>query len=286
MKRPLWTLLALGLGTLAFPQDAQKDDKSLLAGIKVPPGFSLTLFAAPPDIGYPTCLAAAPDGTVFVGIDENGSLDSKPNRGRVVRCIDTDGDGKADKFTVFAPNVDSPRGVVWDGKTLYVLHPPFIRAFHDDDGDGVAERSEVLVQGLGFDLKFRGADHTTNGMTLGIDGWLYIAVGDYGFVKATGPDGKSVQLHGGGVARVRTDGTELELVSRGQRNIYDVAIDPTLNAFTRDNTNDGGGWDVRLSHVVAGANFGYPTLFKNFGDEILQPLADYGGGSPCGSLYV
>jgi putative membrane-bound dehydrogenase-like protein len=287
MKRPL--CLAVVLLLAAAPQDTKprpSDDKQLLAGVKAPPGFSVTVFAAPPDVGYPTCVAAAPDGTLFVGIDENGSLDAKPNRGRVVRCIDSDGDGKADTFTVFAPNVDSPRGLVWDGKTLYVLHPPFIRAFHDDDGDGVAERSEVIVQGLGFDLKFRGADHTTNGMTMGIDGWLYIAVGDYGFVKATGLDGKSVQLHGGGVARVRPDGTELELVSHGQRNIYDVAIDPSLNAFTRDNTNDGGGWDVRLSHVVVGANFGYPTLFKNFADEIVQPLADYGGGAPCGSVYV
>src|SRR6185436_3712481 len=279
-------LLALALALLAPQSKPLNDEKQLLAGIKAPPGFAVTVFAAPPDVGYPTCLAAAPDGTLFVGVDENGSIDAKPNRGRVIRCIDTDGDGRADRFTVFAPNVDSPRGLVWDGRTLFVLHPPFVRAFHDDDGDGVAERSEVLVQGLGFDLKFRGADHTTNGMTLGIDGWLYVAVGDYGFVKATGLDGKSVQLHGGGVARVRTDGTELEIVSRGQRNIYDVAIDPVLNAFTRDNTNDGGGWDVRLSHVVPGANFGYPTLFKNFGDEILQPLADYGGGSPCGSVYV
>jgi putative heme-binding domain-containing protein len=282
-------LAVLLLASALHSQDAKprpNDDKALLAGVKAPAGYAVTIFAAPPDVGYPTCLAAAPDGTVFVGVDENGSIDAKPNRGRIVRCVDRDGDGRADQFTVFASNVDSPRGVVWDGKTLYVLHPPFIRAFHDDDGDGVAERSEVLVQGLGFDLKFRGADHTTNGMTMGIDGWLYVAVGDYGFVKATGLDGKSVQLHGGGVARVRPDGTELELVSRGQRNIYDVAIDPSLNAFTRDNTNDGGGWDVRLSHVVLGANFGYPTLFKNFPDEIVQPLADYGGGSPCGSLYV
>jgi len=279
-------LLALALALLAPQSKPLNDEKLLLAGIKAPPGFAVTIFAAPPDVGYPTCLAAAPDGTLFVGVDENGSIDAKPNRGRVIRCIDTDGDGRADKFTVFAPNVDIPRGLVWDGKTLYVLHPPFIRAFHDDDGDGVAERSEVLVQGLGFDLKFRGADHTTNGMTLGIDGRLYIAVGDYGFVKATGLDGKSVQLHGGGVARVRLDGTGLEIVSRGQRNIYDVALDPYLNAFTRDNTNDGGGWDVRLSHVVAGANFGYPSLFRNFPDEIVKPLADYGGGSPCGSIYV
>lgn len=279
-------LLALALVLLARQSQPLNDEKQLLAGIKAPPGFTVTIFAQPPDVGYPTCLAAAPDGTLFVGVDENGSIDAKPNRGRVLRCVDTDGDGRADKFSVFAPNVDSPRGLAWDGKTLYVLHPPFIRAFHDDDGDGVAERSEVLVQGLGFDLKFRGADHTTNGMTLGIDGRLYIAVGDYGFVKATGLDGKSVQLHGGGVARVRLDGTELEIVSRGQRNIYDVALDPCLNAFTRDNTNDGGGWDVRLSHVVAGAHFGYPTLFRNFPDEIVKPLAEYGGGSPCGSIYV
>jgi hypothetical protein len=56
--------------------------------------------------------------------------------------------------------------------------------------------------------------------------------------------------------------------------------------FTRDNTNDGDGWDVRFSHVVMGADFGYPRLFKNFPDEIIQPLADYGGGSPTGALYV
>ena len=88
------------------------------------------------------------------------------------------------------------------------------------------------------------------------------------------------------MVRVRTDGTGLEVVSRGQRNIYDVAIDPYLNLFTRDNTNDGDGWDVRLSHVVPTGHLGYPSLFKNFADEIVQPLADYGGGSPTGSLYL
>src|SRR5262249_51883973 len=55
---------------------------------------------------------------------------------------------------------------------------------------------------------------------------------------------------------------------------------------TRDNTNDGGGWDVRLSHIVPTGHYGYPTLFQHFGDEIIQPLADYGGGAPCGSLFL
>ncbi len=266
--------------------------KGILAGVKAPQGFQVTLFAAPPDVRYPACLATSPTGEVYVGVDENGSLDAKPERGRVVRCIDEDGDGKADRFNDFA-KMDSPRGIIVDdtytkarGTTVYVLHPPFLTAFHDRDRDGVSESSEVLVKGIGFDLKFRGADHTTNGIRMGIDGWIYVAVGDYGFVKAEAKDGSTAQLRGGGIVRVRPDGKNLEIYSRGQRNIYDVAIDPYMNIFTRDNTNDGGGWDVRLSHIIPTGHYGYPTLFTRFGDEIVPPLADYGGGSPTGSLYL
>ena len=267
------------------PTAGKKPDASVLRGIKAPPEFEVTAFASPPDVRYPTCLAASPEGVVFVGIDENGSLDAKGGRGRVVRCVDADGDGKADRFNVFA-EMDSPRGVVWDAGTLYVLHPPDLTAYTDTDGDGKADKSVDLVKGIGFDLKFRGADHTTNGIRLGIDGYLYVAVGDYGFIKAQGKDGGPVQMLGGGIARVKLDGTGLEIVSRGQRNIYDVAIDPEMNLFTRDNTNDGDGWDVRLSHVVPTGHYGYPSLFKRFPDEHVKPLADYGGGSPCGSLYL
>jgi putative membrane-bound dehydrogenase-like protein len=267
------------------PIAVRHEGKSVLAGVKVPEGFEMTLFAAPPDVSYPTCLAAAPDGTVFVGVDLNGSLDAKAGRGKVVRCIDTDGDGKADKFNVFC-NVDSPRGLWFDNNTLYVLHPPTLTAYYDDNGDGVADRSEDLVTGLGFDLKFRGADHTTNGFRMAIDGWLYIAVGDYGAIQAKDKGGKTLRLHGGGVVRVRPDGHDLQLVCDGTRNIYDVAISPTMDMFTRDNTNDGGGWDVRLAHLAPMGHFGYPSLFQHFGDEIIQPLADYGGGAPCGSLFL
>lgn len=254
-------------------------------GIKAPAGWEVTMFAAPTNVGYPTCLSTSPGGELYVGIDENGSLDAKPNRGRVVRCLDTDGDGKADKFNTFA-TMDSPRGIWFENNVLYVQHPPFVTAYFDDNGDGVSDRSEDIVKGLGFDLKFRGADHTMNGMRMGIDGFLYIACGDYGATNAVGKDGTRIQLHGGGVVRVRPDGTGLEIVSRGQRNIYDVAVTPEMDLFTRDNTNDGDGWNVRLSHVLMGANYGYPSLYKKFGDEMVQPLADYGGGSPCGALFM
>jgi putative heme-binding domain-containing protein len=77
----------------------------------------------------------------------------------------------------------------------------------------------------------------------------------------------------------------MEIYSWGQRNIVDVAIDPLLNLYTRDNTNDGGGWDIRLSHVMQTAHYGYPSLYINFSEEIMPPLADYGGGSGCGAMY-
>lgn len=267
------------------PAPAAPMSKPGLENVKVAPGFDLTLFAAPPEIAYPTCVCATPDGTVFVGVDLNGSLGARPGQGRIVRCRDLDNDGKADRFDTFA-KVDSPRGLWFDHQTLYVLHPPLITAFHDLDNDGVADRSEVLVSGLGFDLKFRGADHTTNGFRMGIDGWLYIALGDYGCRKAVGKDGATVSHRGGGVVRVRPDGSGLELVADGLRNIYDVAVSPTLDLFTRDNTNDGGGWNVRLSHVIPTGHYGYPTLFKNFASDLVPPLMDSGGGSPCGVLFL
>ncbi|GAG06925.1 unnamed protein product, partial [marine sediment metagenome] len=183
--------------------------------------------------------------------------------------------------------MDHPRGLFYDNNTLWVLHPPNITVYHDDNGDGVADRSKVLITGISTDqVKRRGADHTTNGIRMAIDGWIYIAVGDFGFVDAKGTDGKTLSLRGGGVARFRPDGSELEMYAYGLRNIVDVCIDPRLNVFTRDNTNDGGGWDLRLSHIVQSGHYGYPSLFKHFDDEILRPLADYGGGSGCGGMFA
>ncbi len=221
-------------------------------------------------------------------MDENGSLGKdKTRRQQVLRCIDADGDGVAEKINVFADNVGSVRGMFYDDGSLWVLHPPLLRVFHDDDGDGVADRNETLVEGLGTPaLSQRGADHCTNGFGVGIDGWIYIAVGDFGFTEAKAKDGSTAQMYGGGIARVRMDGSELEIYARGTRNIYDVAVSPEMNLFTRDNTNDGGGWDVRLSHIIQSGDYGYPRLYKNFPEDMIQPLADYGGGSPTGSLYI
>ncbi len=83
---------------LAWPATevhAQKGQKKKgqtgIGNMKISDEFKATLFAGPPEVNYPTCLAAAPTGELFVGIDQNGSLDAKADRGKIIRLTDTTG---------------------------------------------------------------------------------------------------------------------------------------------------------------------------------------------------
>ncbi|WP_226895592.1 DUF7133 domain-containing protein [Luteolibacter marinus] len=263
-----------------------EQETAILKDVQVAEGFDVSLFATPSSANYPVYVASAPNGDLYVASDGNGSLGRDPNRGRIVRLRDTDKDGRADQVTEFVKNVDSPRGMVWDNDRLYVVHPPDVSVYIDHDLDGQADEEKTLITGIAFGFKDRPADHTTNGLSLGIDGWLYIAGGDFGFMDAVGTDGKHLQHRAGGVIRFRPDGTNLEVFSTGTRNILGTPISPLLDIFARDNTNDGGGWDVRFHHFTGLEDHGYPRMYINFGDEIVQPLADYGGGSGCGSVYL
>lgn len=258
----------------------------ILAEVKAPEGFEVKVFATPPAVNYPVFVAAAADGTVYVSSDGNGSLGRLPNLGRILRVRDTNGDGEADEVKVFVANVDSPRGLLWDHDRVICLHPPHVSAFIDRDGDGHADETKVLIKGIAFGFKDRPADHTSNGIELGVDGWIYAAIGDFGFMEAEGTDGRKLQLRAGGIVRFRPDGTGLHLFARGTRNILEAAVSPELDSFARDNTNDGGGWDVRFHHFTGLEEHGYPSLYKNFGDEHVAPLADYGGGSGCGAAWI
>ncbi len=261
-------------------------EQKLMESVEVADGFEISLFAAPPSFNYPVFIAAAPNGDLYVSSDGNGSEHIKPNRGRIVRLRDTDHDGRADETIEFVKDLDAPRGLLWDHDRLYVVHPPNLTAFIDADGDGIAEKQETLVEGIGWDYSERRADHGTNGLSMGVDGYLYVALGDFAVMNAVGSDGTKLQHRNGGVLRVRPDGSGLEVYATGTRNILEVAISPEMEMFTRDNTNDGGGWNIRFHHHTGHTDHGYPRLYKNFGDEIIQPLADYGGGSGCGAVYI
>ncbi|MFO1492208.1 MAG: HEAT repeat domain-containing protein [Kiritimatiellia bacterium] len=267
--------------------------------VAAPDDLLSTRFSGSDKTPSPACLCVAPTGEVFVGVDLNGSLGKGAQKGRIVRLVDADQDGVADRHTVFA-EIDNPRGLIALDTRVFVLHTDidrttnkltgmYLSVLKDDNRDGVADGPPVnLVNDISVasSNQSRGADHTTNGIRMGIDGWIYVAVGDFGMVRARGTDGRELTMLGGGILRVRPDGSEMETYSHGTRNIYDVAIDPFLNVFTRDNTNDGGGWNIRFTHHVQTAEYGYPLLFKHFTNEILPALQDLGGGSGTGCLFL
>lgn len=249
-------------------------------------GLRLSYYAQSPEINCPVSVVAEPGGAVFALCDGNAGLGRLPNQGSVWRLVDENDDGKADYATRYLPNIDTPRGGHFLDGTLYLVHPPFISAFRDLNGDGVANEHKVLARGFAHDLKWkRGGDHSTNDLRVGLDGWIYVAVGDFG-ASAVGSDGSKAQLMTGGVIRMRKDGTSLEVYAGGTRNTYDIAISPRLDILALDNTNDGDGWDMRLHHLTPLAHMGYPDLFKNFSEETMPPLFVYGGGSGCGALYL
>ena len=163
---------------------------------------------------FPTAIVAAPDGTVYLGSDP---MDMPGPPTEPIDRVLAIKDGKA---TVFADKLWSVMGLEWVDGTLYVVHAPFLSAFRDTDGDGKADERVDLVTGLGPRLPgFNGInDHIASGVRLGMDGFLYIAVGDKGIPRGVGRDGRTIQLFGGGVIRVRPDGTDLEVVSTGECN--------------------------------------------------------------------
>ncbi|MEM9158916.1 MAG: c-type cytochrome [Verrucomicrobiota bacterium] len=259
----------------------------------------MSTFSGPEITPSPAALCVAPTGEVFVGVDMNGSLGKGPGKGQIIRLVDSDNDGDADVHTLFS-ETDGVRGLLSLGDKLWVLHTTYhadtgkasgmdLVVYTDSNWDGIADSPpRTLIKGICAEenIAGRGTDHSTNGIRMGIDGWIYIAVGDFGFHNAKGTDGIEMTLLGGGIVRVRPDGSEMELYTKGLRNIYDVAIDPFMNIFTRGNTNDGGGWNVRFIHQIQSANYGYPSLFLNFSHEILPALEDVGGGSGVGAIFL
>jgi putative membrane-bound dehydrogenase-like protein len=202
-----------------------------------------------------------------------------------VRLVeDTDGDGYADKSTVWAGNFNSIQGMAFRDGRVFVMHSPFLTVLRDSDGDGVADERRDVLSGLGWPPE-KSTDrlHGANGVVPGHDGWLYLALGDRG-CDVPRPEGDRLVLHGGGILRCRLDGTDLHVFSTGLRNIYDIALDEELNVFVRDNENDGGNYLIRVCHSFMGADHGYPYLYQEHPDEAVAPLAELGRGSSAGGV--
>src|SRR5690606_26328050 len=91
--------------------EAMKISDSLSVKLNWPENLNITYFAGPDVTPSPACLAVAASGEVFVGVDMIGSLGKTPGKGAIVKLIDCNNDGVADRHIEFA-KVDNPRGII------------------------------------------------------------------------------------------------------------------------------------------------------------------------------
>jgi len=245
--------------------------------LKCAPGWQSEVVAEAPFISAPSVVCCSPDGRIFMGEDfmDMGSPSDKP--GDSIVCIYPNGTIK-----VFATNLNAVFGMQYiDGK-LYVHHTPKFSVFDDHDGVG-SNRVDLITN----DNPHPGApsfnDHIPSGFQLAMDGYFYISTGDKGVLGAVGTDGRKIEMRGG-VYRMRPDGTGLEVYSTGTRNHLSVAINSEDEMFTYDNTDDGGGWWSRVTHMVDGGFYGYPYDYKPQRPYTLWCMADYGSGAATGTL--
>jgi putative membrane-bound dehydrogenase-like protein len=247
------------------------------------PDFKVELLYAAPEIEHPSVVTCDDDGNLFVGEDPMDMRGPTTKHFDRVQYIRWDKDGKPTK-TVFCDNLAAVFGLVYRDGALYVMHAPLYSVFRDTDGDGVADERKDLASGFGPPAGVYGFnDHIVTGTRLGMDGKVYVSVGDKGIPKATGADGSTITLEGGGVVRMNLDGTELEVVTSGTRNHLDVAMDSLDNIFTYDNTDDGLGWWTRFTHHVPTGYYGYPYDYHPHPERHLPRMSEHGGGSPVGA---
>ncbi len=251
---------------------------------RVADGWTIELVKQAPEILYPTAIVCDRQGTIYLGQDPMDMPGPPTVPADSVVSIDPKG-----KLTVFADKLWAVMGLEWDEveETLYVVHPPFLSAFRDKDHDGKADERIDLMTGLGPKLPgFSGInDHVASGVRLGMDGFLYLSVGDKGIPHGVGKDGKTIQLFGGGVIRIRPDGSDLEIVSTGERNPLSVALTTTDEIFTYGNDDDSKKWPNSLTHHIVGGHYGYPYQFLNAPTRCLPIMAGQLGGSGAQAVF-
>ena len=192
-------------GKLPGPRSPQQS----LASIDVGAGFRVELIASEPLIADPVAFDWAPDGSLWVAEMAdypNGINWHKPGDplgaagGRIKRLRDTTGDGRYDQAIEFLDQVPFPNGIkAWRGGVLITAAPDILFA-EDTDGDGRADRREVLYRGFGEGNQ----QHRVNGLRWGLDNWLYAANGDSGGTVTSVKTGIQVPIRGRDL-RIRPD---------------------------------------------------------------------------------
>jgi putative membrane-bound dehydrogenase-like protein len=201
----------------AVKYQAPLSPKDSMRYTQVPADFDLQLFAAEPDIVKPIYIAWDERGRAWVveARDYPHGLVAEGERGKadIKICEDTDGDGKADKFTIFADGLNLATSLVFVNGGVMVSEARHMLFLKDTDGDDKADVREAILPGWGT-----GDTHAMqSNLQRGFDNWLYGAVGYSNFRGNVG--GKEMQF-GQGIFRFKADGSALQFLYQFNNNTW------------------------------------------------------------------
>src|SRR5690606_19743643 len=241
----------------------------------LPDGFHIERVAGPDLILRPVSASFDPEGGLFVtdsaGINSPPSEQLKDPRNRILRLVDTNGDGRFDRATVFAEGVMFPQGCLWHDGSVYVAGPPSIWKFTDTDGDGVADRREEWYRGE----VLTGCANDVHGPYLGPEGMLYWTKGAFARLDLRDHTGRHINDRCAHIFRARPDGSGVAVVaSGGMDSPVEVAFTPegepilisTFLDLSQPGRRDG------LAHAVYGGVFGKAN------DALEEPMVRRTGG--------
>lgn len=203
-----------------------------LKAFHLPPGFTIQLVAAEPDVRKPINLAFDDAGRLYA----TGSIEYPfPAAGSaeprdVVTQFEISPDGNAASHRAVVRQLNIPIGIAAHGDELLVFGIPQLLRCRDADGDGNFESREPLVRGFGF----RDTHGMVNGLVPWIDGWIYSCHGFSNESKAEGSDGSQLAMQSGNTFRWRPDGSHVEQFTHGQVNPFGLTFDEWGHLFSAD----------------------------------------------------
>lgn len=271
-------LLLLPLAaSLALPLAAQNglrdipdtDPQAQLDGFSLIEGASINLFAQEPWVANPVHMNWDSRGRLWVVSSplyphiQPGEEDND----QVVVLEDTDGDGIADRHSIFADNLHIPTAVLPGDGGVYVANSVEVLFLKDTDGDDVADEEQVVLSGFGTE----DTHHLVHTFRWGPEGKMWMNQSIYIHSHLETPYGIR-RLLGGGMWHYQTETRRAEVFMKGLVNPWGHAFDEWGQSFL----TDGAGGE--------GINFVFPRSVFKTSPGASRTLSGLNPGQPkhCG----
>src|SRR6266481_5067505 len=200
----------------------------------LPPGFEIQLIASEPEIGKPMNIAFDAGGRLWITQSREypfaAPLD-KPARDKIEVLSDFDENGRARKITTFAEGLNIPIGLYPYKNGVIAFSIPYIYFFQDTDGDGHADKQEMILGRFGFEKDVHGL---TSAFRRGFDGWIYADHGYNNDTTLVAKDGSTIKMNSGNCYRFKLDGSHVEQFSWGQVNPFGLMFDSMGDLWSAD----------------------------------------------------